>query len=173
MAGEKVVAADMVSRLNDKFYGQWLMLHVPFTDPEWFFQNPAVTNELALIPKEHRYFGMAVLCPHPVAQAVWQSRDRVEEELKVEAHTRAFRRTLLGMLDANLALVQKYIAGQADAEAEEGQRAARIAAAEPEEEDDLALNREQRRLKAKVDEAVDRAIAIQAAGFEDDVEEMM
>ncbi|OLP85771.1 hypothetical protein AK812_SmicGene33220, partial [Symbiodinium microadriaticum] len=31
--GEKLVAADMLSRLNDKFYGQWLMLHVPFRDP--------------------------------------------------------------------------------------------------------------------------------------------
>ena len=173
MAGEKVVAADMVSRLNDKFYGQWLMLYVPFTDPAWFFQNPAVANELALVPQEHRYFAMAVLCPHPVAQAVWQSRERVEEELKIEAHTRAFRRTLLGMLDANQALIEKYVAGQADAEAEAGERAARRAAAEPEAEDDRALNREQRLLKAKVDEAVDRAIAVQAAGLEDDVEEMM
>ena len=30
MRGEKVVAAEMLSRMNDKFFGQWLMLHVPF-----------------------------------------------------------------------------------------------------------------------------------------------
>ena len=28
--GEKMISADMVSRKNDKFYGQWLALHVPF-----------------------------------------------------------------------------------------------------------------------------------------------
>ena len=173
MAGEKIVAAAMVSRLNDKFHGQWLMLHVPFTDPAWFFKNSFVIRKLNLIPKEYRYFAMAVLCPHRKAQDVWQSRDRVEEELRMEAHTRAHRRTLLGMYDANVALVQKYVAGQADAKAEEDERAARIAAAEPESEDETALNREQRRLKAKVDEAVDRAIAMQSAGLQDDVEEML
>ena len=30
MEGEKVVAADLVSRLSDKHYGQWLTLHKPF-----------------------------------------------------------------------------------------------------------------------------------------------
>ena len=30
MQGEKVVAAETVSKFNDRFFGQWLMLHVPF-----------------------------------------------------------------------------------------------------------------------------------------------
>ena len=173
MTGEKLVAADMVSRLNDKFYGQWLMLHVPFSDPAWFFNNPEVKTGLARVPKEHRCFTMAVLCPHPVAQAVWQSRARVEEELKMEAHTRGFRQTLLGMLDANFALVQKYIGQHADAHAEERERQERLEEAMPVEEDDLNLNSMQQRLKAQVDGAVDRAIAVQSAGLSEDVEDLM
>ena len=173
MAGEKVVAADMVSRLNDKFYGQWLMLHVPFKDPVWFFKNPAVREQLKLIPEEHKYFAMARLCPHPAAQAVWQSRDRVEEELKVEAHTRSFRRTLLGMLDANTALVDRYLCKQANAKEEAAERRAQLAAAVPADEDELRLNAQQKRLKSKVDAAVDRAIAVQTAGLGDDVDGLM
>ena len=173
MAGEKVVAADMVSRLNDKFYGQWLMLHVPFTDPAWFFENPEVRDKLQLIPEEHKFFAMAVLCPHPVAQAVWQSRGQVEEEMKMEAHTRAFRRTLLGMLDANLALVDKYLGKEANAEQEAAEREAQLAAAVPADEDELNLNAKQKLLKSNVDAAVDRAVAVQTAGLEDDVEDMM
>ena len=33
-AGEKVVAVDMVYQLNDRYYGQWLAMHVPFRDLE-------------------------------------------------------------------------------------------------------------------------------------------
>ena len=30
MRGEKVVSTDMLSRLNDRYYGQWMSLNVPF-----------------------------------------------------------------------------------------------------------------------------------------------
>ena len=30
MRGEKIVAVDTVYRLNDKYFGQWLALHIPF-----------------------------------------------------------------------------------------------------------------------------------------------
>ena len=173
MTGEKVVAADMVSRLNDKFYGQWLMLHVPFTDPLWFSENLEARDQLTLIPEEHKFFAMAVLCPHPVAQAVWQSRARVEEELKMEAHTRAFRRILLGMVDANVALVDKYLGKEVNAEQEAAEREAQLAEAAPADEDELNLNAQQRRLKSEVDAAVDRAIAVRDAELEDDVEDLM
>ena len=32
MHGEKIIAAETVSRLNDKYYGQWLALNHPFRD---------------------------------------------------------------------------------------------------------------------------------------------
>lgn len=173
MQGEKAVAANMLSRLNDRFYGQWLMLHVPFEDPEEFFKPRAVKEKLKLVPAQHRNFAMAMLCRHPVARAMWESRDAVEEELRKEAHTRAFRASLLDMLDANKALVDKYWTGQADAGAEEDQREERVAVAEAQVEDELNLNQEQLRLKTKVDAAVDRALAIQSAAHDEDVEDRL
>ena len=34
--GEKIVSADTVSRMNDKFYGQWLALRVRF-GKNWYY----------------------------------------------------------------------------------------------------------------------------------------
>jgi hypothetical protein len=46
--GEKLVAADMVQRSNDKFFGQWLMLHVPFETPADFYN----LDVDALVPED-------------------------------------------------------------------------------------------------------------------------
>eukprot|EP00438_Fugacium_kawagutii_P000653 Skav222305 [mRNA] locus=scaffold1249:3867:8406:+ [translate_table: standard] len=173
MYGEKIVAANMLSRLNDRFYGQWLMLHVPFKDPKEFYDGRVVKQKLTLVPEAHRYFAMVMRCRHQVARDMWESREKVEEELRIEAHTRSFRETLLGMLDANKALVDKYLTGQADAGIERLQRKERVDNAGAEVEDGLNLNREQRRVKAAVDAAVDRALAIQSAGEDEDVEDLM
>ncbi|CAE7464754.1 unnamed protein product, partial [Symbiodinium sp. CCMP2456] len=174
MQGEKIVAAATLSRLSDRFHGQWLMLHVPFTDPKQFFEGDGLEDKLALVPKEHRNFAMVLLCEHPVARETWHGQDGILEELRKEAHSTAFQKTLLCMLEANRALVEKYLAGDADAAAEAIARRGRLDAAGPLAEDETAgLNREQRRLKAKVDEAVDRALAVLAAGPEDDVESLL
>jgi len=174
MQGEKIVAAATLSRLSDRFHGQWLMIHVPFTDPKQFFEGDGLEDKLALVPKEHRNFAMVLLCEHPVAQETWHGQDGILEELRKEAHSTAFQKTLLCMLEANRALVEKYLAGDADAAAEAIARRGRLDAAGPLAEDETAgLNREQRRLKAKVDEAVDRALAVLAAGPEDDVERLL
>ena len=160
MAGEKLVAADMLSRLNDRFYGQWLMLHVPFKDPQDFVKP--LKSKLARVPREHRNFAMAILCEHPAAAAMWQDPEAVKEELRMEAHVKAFQDTLLGMLQANRTLVEKYISGQADAEQEEQAREAGRQQELPVAEEG-ALNKEQKHVASKVNEAVDRFLAVQAA----------
>ena len=60
MNGEKVVAAEMLSRRNDRFYGQWLMLHKPFHSPEDFIQK----DVLEKVPDELRYMTMALSLIH-------------------------------------------------------------------------------------------------------------
>ena len=71
--GEKLIAADMLRRTNDRFNGQWLMLHVPFEHPDQFL-NDDVDR---LVPTEYRYLAMAVLCRHPVAVqfGLWKVAD--------------------------------------------------------------------------------------------------
>ncbi|MCR9130895.1 MAG: hypothetical protein NXI12_15425, partial [Alphaproteobacteria bacterium] len=79
MQGEKVVAADMLSHFNDRFYGQWLMLRVPFEDPSDFL----LPAELAAkVPACYKYFAMALLCRHPTAAAFWQDDEAIAAELR-------------------------------------------------------------------------------------------
>ena len=164
MAGEKLVAADMLSRLNDRFYGQWLMLHVPFRSPMEFVQP--VEEQLALVPAEHRNFAMAILCNHRVARAMWQDPAAVQEELRMEAHVKPFQTTLLGMLEANKTLVQKYLAGETNAHAEQQQREENQAEAPAQERQ--KFNNEQKHIIAKMEAAVERSLAVQTTAEGDE-----
>ena len=104
MQGEKVVAAETVSKFNDRFFGQWLMLHVPFEKATDFCLPQHVVRRL---PEVHKYFAMAVLCEHPVAQAMWQDDEKIRAELKMEAHTKDHVDTILAMIRAHRGLLQE------------------------------------------------------------------
>ena len=170
MQGEKVVAAECLSRLNDNFYGQWLMLHVPFKRPEDFFEP--MQEKLARVPQEHRHFAMALLCEHPVAQSMWHSEAAVEAELRQEAHSKPFVKTLQAMVAAHKTLVQKYIDGEANAEQEAKERAA---GQKSEEMKSLSegFNHQQEHIKGRVDAAVDRALAVQTTNNEADADDLV
>ena len=119
--GEKVVAARTLSWFNDRYYGQWLMLHVPFEDPNDFVNE----NILSKVPVEHRYFTMATTCQHPVAQRVWASDDAIHTELKIEGNSARYASSVLAMCRANSKLVSDYVAGRLDKAAEAAARAER------------------------------------------------
>ena len=164
--GEKLVAADMLSRLNDKFYGQWLMLHVPFRDPEDF--HVPLADALGRVPAEHRNFAMAVLCEHPTAKATWgtDAGALLQTELRTEALSRPFVATLLAMTTAHRALVHKYLAGEVDVHVEERRRERLRVRPEADASSQTAFNAEQRHLQAKLAAAVARALAVQHATTE-------
>ena len=170
MQGEKVVAADCLSRLNDVFYGQWLMLHVPFKSPEDFVRP--IQEKLGCVPDEHRNFAMAWLCEHPVAKKMWHAEAAVEAELRQEAHSKPFVKTLQAMVAAHKTLVQKYIDGEANAEQEAKDR---VAGKKPEEIQGPAegFNHQQDHIKARVDGAVDRFLAVQATANETEADELV
>ena len=163
--GEKLVAADTLSRLGDKFYGQWLMLHVPFESPRDFLSP--IAERLARVPEERRNFAAAMLCEHEVARRAWGSEAAMREELQLEAITPAFADTILGFVAANKQLLQKYLTGEASAAEEAAARqAGQATGAGGPAAGSGDLNREQRRLKQSVDEAVERSLAAQAAATE-------
>lgn len=170
MQGEKVVAAECLSRLNDVFYGQWLMLHVPFKSPEDFLEP--IQEKVVRVPEEHRNFAMALLCEHPVAQSMWHSEAAVEAELRQEAHSKPFVKTLQAMVAAHKTLVQKYINGEANAEQEAKDR---VAGKKPEEIQGPAegFNHQQDHIKARVYGAVDRFLAVQATANETEADELV
>ena len=118
MRGEKVVAAEFVSRLNDRFYGQWLMLFVPFDRPEDLYDSAIVQK----VPRQMRYFAMATLSPRPVAQQLWSSPAAIARDMEVEGHTREHIQTVQNMVRAQRSLIDDYVAGRLDAHAERRQR---------------------------------------------------
>ena len=112
--GEQAVAATVGSRLNDPFYGQWLMLHVPFEAPRQFIDE----NMLQLVPYDYRYFTMAVTCGHPVAKQLWTNNLLILNECKLEGHTTKQSESILSIVRATKVLVSDYIAGRLNAAAE-------------------------------------------------------
>ena len=171
MQGEKVVAAACLSRLNDLFYGQWLMLHVPFATPQDFFEP--IADRLELVPAEHRNFAMAELCQHPTATAVWHSDIAMEKELRQEAHAKPFVKTLQGMVAAQKTLVDKYLRGEANAEEEANGRNSGQQRQDSGRPDAKSFNKEQRHIKSKVDAAVDRAMAARATEDEEEADALL
>ena len=160
--GESVVAAETLSRLNDQFYGQWLMLHVPFNDINYF--QDCCAESLAKVPAEHQNFAMAVLCPHEVAAAMWHNDAALQDELKREALSKPFIKTIMSMVSSQKVLVGKYISGEANAETEAHERRSKQDG-EPGKAPDAehAFNKQQLRFKEMVDAAVDRALSAREA----------
>ena len=124
VTGQKVVAARTLSWFNDRFFGQWLMLHVPFNDPSDFVNE----DTLAKVPKQFRYFAMAITCESAAARATWQNEDAIHMELKVEGHSVRHATSVLDMCRANASLVREYLDGTLDIADEEAHRREREAA---------------------------------------------
>lgn len=107
--GEKVVAAHMNARFNDHFYGQWLVLHVPFKRITDFELSPEIA---AKVPPEYHCFTGALLCEHPVAKRTWVQPLALAEEMRVEAHSKKYIQSNINMITANAELVQDYLSGR-------------------------------------------------------------
>jgi len=99
--GEKVVAAELVSRMNDRHYGQRLVLHTPFKNLRDFVDE----DQLAKVPAEHRYLTMAILRGYGADIQV------VAEELKVEGHSSKVAAGILSMIQTSRSLILDYLRG--------------------------------------------------------------
>ena len=161
--GEKIIAVDMLSRLNDRFYGQWLLLHVPFKS-RYDFADEGV---LGKVPPEYRYLAMALSCPHPIARSHWYDDACIGGEMRLEAHTRHHINTVVGMVCANRALLGRYMSGEIDV-VEDMKRRAEIQKLQGVVNNvyGMQLNNAQTRFADRVDAAADQAMAIHQAGDE-------
>ena len=171
--GQKLVAADMVSRLNDHWYGQWLVLHVPFRHVE-DLMNAAVA---AKVPAAHRNFAWAIFSNHPVARAMWTNDEAIRAEMKMEAHTTQHTETIMNMIHSTRGLLLDYLNGKYDAAAELAQRQARLADAgaahaQPSAPSAPKWNTEQKHFKAKVDGLIDVTLRLQCAVSEMDADDL-
>ena len=162
MTGQSVVAADTVSRYNDRFYGQWLVLNVPFRKMADLFQRDIV----ARVPDGFKYFALAITCSHPNARALWHDRVALEHDLRMEACTETYTAAVLDYIGATRSLVEDYLRGVLDASRAphcQAPIAAPRLAAHSQFLEDMRLEPDQRNLKAFVMASIARTSAVHDA----------
>ena len=96
--GEKAVAAGCVSRLRDRFYGQWLALHCPFESLGEFLANDI--REKA--PERYQLF----------AAALQRRPDYWAGDLALEANGSDHIETVCNLVRAQRHLVGQYLRGE-------------------------------------------------------------
>ncbi|CAE7601714.1 unnamed protein product [Symbiodinium sp. CCMP2592] len=97
-----LAATILYSRSNDQYFGQWLLLHVPFRclDDLW-------KPEAALLPDSLRFLGLCLL--H--RPRFWRNPDHVAYELQQEAKPDLHISNVLSELAARTELVDDYLSG--------------------------------------------------------------
>ena len=170
--GEKLVAADTVWRMNDRYYGQWLALNVPFRRLE-DFQDDEVERR---VPDRYRHLATALRR----CSAYWREAglERAIDDMKLEAVNRTQIDTVVAMIRARTHLIDKYLAGhlQKDevATGAEGDGAAGGVEARHSttEEAPLEYDPKQEIFEAHGKECIDKAIVIQTAEDNDEAEKV-
>ena len=100
--GEILVAPVMYSRNSDRFYGQWLLLHVPFRsiDDLW-------DAEAEKVPKELRFLCLCLL----KAGNFWRRPQKVRHDMELEARAAITIENMLAQLAARTELCDAYLEG--------------------------------------------------------------
>lgn len=108
--GEKIVVCSMGSRLRDKFYGQWLVLNVPFRNTEEF----RLEHWAAKVPATDQYLAACLMCEHPAAKSMWNLADAgpMLQEMMLEGCTQLHRKAVVDYVHTQGCLLEKYILGQ-------------------------------------------------------------
>ncbi|CAE7357688.1 pif1 [Symbiodinium sp. CCMP2592] len=107
--GQTLVASIMYSHTNDRHYGQWLLLNVPFRNIDDLWHPQA-----ELLPENLRYLGLCVL--H--RRRFWRDPVKIRSELEKEARNDLYIQNTLAMLTARIELVDAYLSGDMTVERE-------------------------------------------------------
>ena len=101
--GETMMAVRMSSRFSDSYYGEWVMLHVPFRE-----LKDLRLEDLDLVPENFRCFAMAL----QLAGDFWRDIDQVKVNLELEAFSSMHLESNLAMIRAHTAVVDGYLSGE-------------------------------------------------------------
>ena len=154
MNGEKLIATDMLAMSNDKFFGQWLTLHVPFRRHEELLDAGLVD----VVPGAYLFLANA----WKRRPDYWSDADAVRRDLQLQSMSEAKIDTLLSMLRANLYLIDQCVHGGLRLATPAEERAALRRGGLLDDggvEEAMQWNLEQKNLQGKVNEAVDRSLA--------------
>ena len=107
--GKTLVANVMYAHTNDRHYGQWLLLNVPFqnVDDLW-------VEDAKKLPENLKFLGLCVL--H--RRRFWRDPQRIRAELEKEARSETYIQDTLAMLAARIELIDAYLSGEMTVEKE-------------------------------------------------------
>ena len=167
-AGEKVVAVETVYELNDRYYGQWAAMHVPFRALEDLLDAEVD----AMVPAKYRHLATARrLCADdrrvlPEHRRLFLDAAKLTEYLRTAAKTAKFIDNVWRMIIGQGALIDMYLSGALNMAEERAAAAAEAAVARDRrpprdagaEAATVAFNHEQLRFEAAVNERLASAI---------------
>ncbi|CAE7607678.1 Pif1 [Symbiodinium sp. CCMP2592] len=98
-----LVAAAMDSAFHESFYGQWLLLHVPFRTFAELWDDRVLA-----VPEGYRMLALCLL----KRPGFWRRLHDVRDELQLEGHRDAHICNVLSMVESRTAVIDAYLSGQ-------------------------------------------------------------
>ncbi|CAE7474952.1 unnamed protein product, partial [Symbiodinium sp. CCMP2592] len=109
-ADGKILVADIpYAHTNDRRYGQWLLLNVPFRNVDDLWLENAEK-----LPENLKFLGLCVL--H--RRRFWRDPQKIRAELEKEARSETYIQNTLAMLPARIELIDAYLSGEMTVEKE-------------------------------------------------------
>ena len=167
--GEKLIAADTVWRLNDRYYGQWMALNVPFN--KWEDLKDEAAEQL--VPDRHYHLAVALRR----RSEYWREPGLIQlrDDMRLEAVNPTQVETVTAMILANTHLIDQYLSGHLEknaavAESDAGNRqAGNNVASVPIQ---LQYDAKQQEFEVRAKKLLDEAITIQTADDDETVERL-
>ena len=163
--GEKIIAAEMVSMLNDKYYGQWMALNVPYRRLE----DLLVPDIVDLVPPQLQFLA----CALHWAPELWRSEPRIREHMAVRAHREAHISTVTSMIAAQDFFIQQHLTGQLQHTAAAAVVQRNLASLMEVRDDDLVFTAEQALLEQNINRRVDQALRIRLEENDEEYERLL
>ena len=158
-SGEKCIGAEMYSIFNDKHFGQWLALNMPFRDLDDFL----LPSIVAKVPDKH----VLHACALELAPEVWANEETTRKELQQLACREEYLDNAMAMLRAQRHIIQLYLTGKWSKD-EEPPEPSMVPQALQVEKDAPPRNRKQQKLELAINKTVDETLELRAAAIENE-----
>ena len=149
--GQVAIATLLLSRYNDKYYGQWVLLCVPFRSLDEHYRP-----ELEKVPP-HLYYQTLALLHRPDH---WRNEAAIRADLELEGFREHHIRNIIAMLVANQGLIEQYLDGRLDKDLDGPTSAGGFAEGAG---DHMALSRQQTHIQESITESVEQGMRFKAA----------
>ena len=162
MEGEKLVACEMLSVFNDRWFGQWLVLNVAFRDIQELLPPDVVDR----VPMQFQHVASALM----LADDYWEKDDQIAADLELEGMSTYMIENFLAQLHAQRHLVSMFLEGELDKTDDAGCQEAMVEAGFA-KKSGLVYNSQQKLLAKDLHQKLDLALKARYAETEQEFED--